>query len=255
MTPYTRKFTEPVQFEEAVAVLTAKQDRATAMNTRQIAATWDAETKRRAFFSARVADADLLAEIHRRVSQVMRGEMSDGQARELLRVFLENDGRDALAAMGFAPPSLDGGLAELGSTRRLDLIVYQNTKMAEEVGAYKEWTENADMFPYGRWRIGVSEKHRDEHVARDGRVYRFDHPIWTTDPPGGRFNCHCYREELTAAQVRAEGLTVQRRDSALEPSPLGFDPSKGLGDPVPMKETVPADIRAEVRQALGMAPA
>ena len=247
-------FVAPVTFDEAVEVLTQKMDAPTAMKTREIAAAWDDETKRRAFFSARVADADLLADIHRRVTQVMTGEMSDGQARELLGVFLEGKGADMLASLGFAPPSLDGGLAELGSTRRLDLIVYQNTKMAEEVGAYKEWAENADMFPYGRWHLGVSHVHREAHAARDGMVFAFDHPVWTQDPPGGLFNCHCWREPLTAAQVQAEGLPVKGEAYEFAKSPLGFDPSKGLDAPLEVRETVPPDIRAEVRQALGMAP-
>jgi hypothetical protein len=220
--------TEPLPFVEAVDFITKKQDQATGLKTREIAAQWDEETTRKAFFSARVASADLLSELHRRVSQVVNGDMTDQQARELLRVFLEGEGAGALAALGFAPPNLEGGVAELGSVRRLQLILAQNTKMAQEVGAYAQWKENWDIAPYGRWHVGESKEHRLEHLAREGMLFRYDHPIWTQDPPGGQFNCRCWREELTEDEVQALGLTPAGNDFAFTKSPLKFDPSKGI---------------------------
>ena len=228
--------------------LEGKVNRPTYLKTRKIAASWDAATKQRAFFSARVASADLLAVLRKRVMEASAGAGSDQQARELLRMFLAGDGRDLLASLGFSPPSLDGGLAELGSVRRLQLILYQNAKMAQEVGHYQQWSQHWDTHPYGRWRIGYSENHRDEHVARDGMIFRYDHPIWREDPPGGLFNCHCWREELTADQVT--GQQIQSADYEYEPSPLQFDPGAGIDQPVPIKPDTPDPIRDEIRKAL-----
>jgi len=241
--------TEPVTFAEAVAELTAKQDKPTALKTKEIAALWDAQTKRAAFFSARVANADILSKLHRWVAQVANGEMTEGQGRELARTFLAGDGSGALAALGFAPPDAESGMAELGSTRRLSLIINQNVKMAQETAAYQSWQEQADYAPFGVWRLGVSAEHRPQHVAHADKVYPAAHPIWTTDPPGGLFNCHCYREELTAAQ--AKGMKIESNDTPLEPSPLGFDPSKPIGsEPPPDKPDWTPEIRDELQKAL-----
>jgi hypothetical protein len=249
----TRFAPEPFTFEEASAFIAGKKDKTTTLTSREYLAQWDEQTRRKSFFSARVASADLLAELHQRVQQVVDGKMTDAQARELLRVFLAGDGRDMLASLGFAPPSVDGGLKELGSVRRLQLIIDQNTKMAQEVGAYRQWIENADIAPYGRWHLGVSEVHRKQHVAHDGKVYRYDHPIWTTDPPGGLFNCHCWREEMTQAEVDAEGLSIQPGNSPVTPSPLGFDPSKSIDQLPPPRPGWPPEIADEVRKALQVA--
>jgi hypothetical protein len=245
-----RLITEPLPFKEAVEYLARKQDKETALRTREIAAMWNEETLRRSFFSARVASADILTELHKRVSQVASGDMTDTQARELLRVFLEGDGAGALAALGFAPPNLEGGVVELGSVRRLQLILAQNTKMAQEVGAYQQWKENWDIAPYGVWHIGESENHREEHLARDGRLFRYDHPIWTQDPPGGRFNCRCWREELTEDEVAERGLRAEDNGFPFTKSPLKFDPSKGIDQPVEVKPATIPEVKAKVEEEL-----
>ena len=244
-------FISPVKFSEAISYLKRKLNRPTFLSASQIASSWDADTKRRAFFSAKVASADVLSVLHKRVTQVMSGDMTDEQARELLRVYLSGEGKDLLASMGFSPPSVGAGIAELGSVRRLRLILYQNTKMATEVGHYRQWAENAHVYPYGRWHLGISEEHREEHVARDGVVYPFDNPVWTEDPPGARYNCHCWREELTAEE--AEGFAIEHNTYFGSPSPLEFDPSKSLDDPPPEKDGWPIEIRDQVRRAIANA--
>jgi uncharacterized protein with gpF-like domain len=236
-------------FAQAVAYLEKKQDKPTADKSKVIAAAWDSETKARAFFSARVATADILTQLHQRCNQVVSGAMTDNQSAELLRRWMEGDGGGLLADLGFLPPSkTSGSVAELGSVRRLRLIVEQNTKMAQEVGHYQQWQETAEAFPFGVWHIGISEEHREAHVARNGRAYPVGHAVWTVDPPGNLFNCHCWREEITAAEARRRGLTPQKLAPVEPPEGgLGFNPALGMpGDPPPIK---PATL-PELKQAL-----
>jgi hypothetical protein len=180
-----------VHFKQAEEYLAARQDRPTYLKASEYLTAWDAETRRKAFFSARVASADILSELHQRCQQVVNGDMTDRQARELLRVFLNGDGAAALRQLGFMPQGEAAqSVVELASVRRLQLILYQNAKIAQEAGHYRQWAENAALFPYGRWHLGHAEEHRPEHAARDGKVYAFEHPIWRTSPPGSEFNCH-----------------------------------------------------------------
>lgn len=53
--------------------------------------------------------------------------------------------------------------------------------------------------------------------------------------------------ESVGAQVRAAGLAVQGADFAFTPSSLGFDPSKGIAQPIPEKPAWPDDVREAFR--------
>jgi hypothetical protein len=239
--------TAPVAQTEAEAWLATKTLVPTALRSAEIARAWDAETKRAAFFSARVTSATALSELKKKTEQVLAGDMTDGQAAELLRMWMTGNGAGALQSMGFKPPDMAGPVSELASSRRLQLILYQNTKMAQEVGGYRDWMENKDIVPYGRWHVGVSRVHRPEHLARDGNVYRWDDPVWTVDPPGGAFNCACWREEITAEEA---GFEVSQSTSGIRPSPLEFDPSAGLAPEPVIPESMDPDIAAALEEIL-----
>lgn len=221
----------PVSLNEAEAMLDARLDRATALRFREILAAWAPGARQRAFFSARVAAATALSILHRRCRQVLEGDMTDAQAVRLIQEwFLSPAGGSILASMGFAPVRDARGVAELASCSRLALVIRTNVLMAQECGRYLAWKDMADAFPYGRWRCGHAEHHREEHLRRDGRVFRFDHPIWTQSPPGGEFNCRCRRELLTQRDLDRLGLVPEPDDFPFAPSSLGFDPSRPVSD-------------------------
>jgi hypothetical protein len=224
-------FDKPITFKEADQALARRKDKTTYMKSREIALAWNADARSRAFFSARVANATILSEIHRRVESVVAGKGTDAQARALLQRYFIGEGADALAELGFAPQRDAKGVAQLASTARLKLIIDTNVTMAQEVGQYKQWSDQRDIYKYGIWKCGYSEEHRPEHLARDGKAYAFDHPIWTQSPPGGEFNCHCYRMLLREEDVFERGITPERPDIPFEPSSLGFNPARGIRKP------------------------
>lgn len=224
-------FDEPINFKEAEEALAKRLDTPTALKYKEIAATWDAKARSRAFFSARVADATILSELHNRVAAVIEGKMTKTQARDLIRRYFVGEGADALAALGFAPPGDGKGLTQLASAARLKLIFDTNVKMAQEVGQYQQWQEMSHVYRYGIWKAGHAEEHRQEHLARDGKAYAYDHPIWTQSPPGGEFNCHCYRILARDEDLQERGITPEPLGSNFEASSLGFDPSRDLDPP------------------------
>lgn len=243
-------YNAPVSFKEATDQMAARLDTPTAMKYKEITAAWDAQFRRRAFFSARVAEADLLGELHRKAQAVAEGRMTKAQARRLIREFFVGDGADALAALGFAPPKDAKGVAQLASIPRLELIVDTNVRMAQETGHYKKWESLKDVYPYGMWRVGYSKVHREAHLERDGKIYAFDHPIWRESPPGGEFNCHCRRELMTARELAASGKMPVPDTVPFEPSSLGFDPgADGWQDP-PFGKDVPPKVEKEATRLL-----
>jgi len=232
-------FDEPINFKEAEEALAKRLDTPTALKYKEIAATWDAKARSRAFFSARVADATILSELHNRVAAVIEGKMTKTQARDLIRRYFVGEGADALAALGFAPPGDGKGLTQLASAARLKLIFDTNVKMAQEVGQYQQWQEMSHVYRYGIWKAGHAEEHRQEHLARDGKAYAYDHPIWTQSPPGGEFNCHCYRILARDEDLQERGITPEPLGSNFEASSLGFDPSRDLDPPEFGKRVLP----------------
>lgn len=243
-------YNEPVSFKEATDQMAARFDTPTAMKYKEITAAWDAQFRRRAFFSARVAEADLLGELHRKAQAVADGRMTKAQARRLIREFFVGEGADALAALGFAPPKDAKGISQLASIPRLELIVDTNVRMAQETGHYKKWESLKDVYPYGVWRVGYSKVHREAHLERDGKIYAFDHPIWRESPPGGEFNCHCRRELMTARELAASGKMPVPENVPFQPSSLGFDPGADSWGNVPFGKTVTPSIKKEAEKLL-----
>ena len=240
----------PVSFKEATDQMAARLDTPTAMKYKEITANWDAQFRHRAFFSARVAEADLLGELHNKAQAVAEGRMSRDQARRLIREFFVGDGADALAALGFAPPKDAKGVAQLASIPRLELIVDTNVRMAQETGHYKKWESLKDVYPYGVWRVGYSKVHREAHLERDGKIYAFDHPIWRQSPPGGEFNCHCRRELMTARELAASGKMPVPENVPFQPSSLGFDPGADDWQDPPFGKDVPPKVEKEATRLL-----
>lgn len=224
-------FDKPITFKEADQALARRKDKTTYMKSREIALSWNADARARAFFSARVASATILSELHSKVEAVVKGQMTKAQARALMQRYFVGDGADALAELGFAPQGEGIGVAQLASSARLNLILDTNVKMAQEAGQYKQWAAQRDIYKYGIWKCGYSKEHRIEHLARDGKAYVFDHPIWTQSPPGGEFNCHCYRMLLREEDMAERGITPERPDIPFEPSSLGFNPARGIRKP------------------------
>jgi len=227
-------FDSPIQFEEADKAIAERLPADTALKYQDILRQWTPEARQRAFFSARVMDATVLSELKRRVQQVVSGDMTSEQATRLMQEFFRGEGAPLLQRMGFLPQDQGQGkgVSELASTARLRLIFETNTRMAQEVGHYRQWAEVKEAYPYGVWHCGYAEEHRPEHLARDGKAYPFDHSIWTHSPPGGEFNCHCWREPISAEEAALRGLIPEPMDSAFQPSSLGFDPSRGMAQPV-----------------------
>ncbi len=218
-----------ISFKEAERLINSREPKETALTHAKIMKTWTQDMRNRAFFSARCTNAAVLSQLKTLAERVTAGAMTQKQAVRLAREVFAREA-NALAAMGFAPKEGAQGITELASIPRLNLIFYTQLKMAQEKGHFEQWEQVADKFPYGIWRCGYSKEHRPEHLARNGKVYAFEHPIWRQSPPGGEFNCHCFREVITEAQLQQMGLTPEPMGIFFSPSSLGFNPSLPYDD-------------------------
>ena len=145
--------------------------------------------KAQSFFSARVAEAHILDRLREVSDGYSRGEFGLGEARNRLKDFLRAEGYDPH----------QGGMRNLASTGRLNLILKQNAAMAHSAA---EWQRMHDpdamkVYPYVRYHARSDNRTRSEHAHLDGRIFRKDDPFLSTHTPPWEFNCRCWLEEIT----------------------------------------------------------
>lgn len=234
--------------KQAIAYLENKEITPTNKTSAEIVADWNDEDRARAFFSARVTKADVLEEMRRRIVQVAAGQGTAQQARWWIREFLATDGQSALREMGFAADEADmnanNRLSELGSTRRLTLIIEQNVRNARSAAEYDGFVETKDVYPYAEYQTREDGKVRPSHAALDGNVYEVGSPEMRAVYPPNDYRCRCRMRPLRADELN--GREIQ--DSAppvdeLSPSGFSFDPA-AKPEPLSPKESWSPDILA-----------
>ena len=140
-----------------------------------------------------------------------KGEIGQAEARTQLKRFL--------VSLGYDPQQ--GGLSNLASTGRLNLILEQNARMAYAVGRWQEGMDPdiKERFPCWRYVGTTSMTPRDSHARYVGHVYSKDDPIWHTIFPPSDFNCKCSVEDCDAP---AEPAPKEVRPAE---SGFSFDPA------------------------------
>lgn len=94
---------------------------------------------------------------------------------------------------------------------RSETIFRTNAQTAYNVGHYRSMMEAAHERPYWMYVTAGDGNVRDTHAAMHGTVWAADDPVWDVWYPPNGFGCRCHVRSYTANQVRARGLTVQRR--------------------------------------------
>jgi SPP1 gp7 family putative phage head morphogenesis protein len=235
--------------KQAVEYLKNKKITPTDKTAAEIAADWSDDAKARAFFSARVSKADVLEGMRKRILQVAEGKMSAQQARYWIREFLTTDGASALREMGFLAGEEDmndnNRLSELGSTRRLKLIIEQNVRNAQAAGEYDGFVETKSVYPYAEYKTAGDEKVRGSHAILNGKVYEVGTPEMRAVYPPNDYYCRCRFRQLRADELN--GRKVQRTAppvNELAPSGFSFDPALKPEPLQPKKSWSPDILKA-----------
>lgn len=105
--------------------------------------------------------------------------------------------------------------AQLGSVRRLRTIYQTNVQTAYMAGRYKRYLANVADRPYWRYVAIMDSRTRPEHAALNGKVWRWDDPIWEILWPPNGWGCRCRIVALTEAEFRALGVPLEDGSSAI----------------------------------------
>ncbi len=170
-----------------------------------------AKIRAQSFFSARVEQGHVLDKLREVSDAFTKGEIGQAEARTQLKQFL--------VSLGYDPQQ--GGLSNLASTGRLNLILEQNARMAYAVGRWQEGMDPdiKERFPCWRYVGTTSMTPRDSHARYVGHVYSKDDPIWHTIFPPSDFNCKCSVEDCDAPAETAP------KEVPMPESGFSFDPA------------------------------
>jgi hypothetical protein len=262
-------FDKPIPFAEALQSRTVKSLMPTAASAAEIAAL-DSAIRERAMFSARVEDANFLAKADRLINGIVSPTSSPGAREGRKTPFNEAEARgvlkEYLASIGYQPDK-EGGLQDLGSDVRLNLIIRMNNDMAAGAGqfAVQNDPDILDAYPcLELYRLESREKPRDwisRWRSAGGQIYggrmiaRKDERIWTeisefgTPYPPFDYNSGMWTREISRRE--AEEFGVIKRSTVVAPQKLSFNDNVKAALPTGNPDLVAEVIKAFDGKVLG----
>ncbi|EEW5644061.1 phage head morphogenesis protein, partial [Escherichia coli] len=119
---------------------------------------------------------------------------------------------------------------QLGSPRRLALIYNVNTRVAYNAGRYTQMMNNTDTHPFWQYVAVIDSRTRPEHAKLHLLVFRFDDVFWQTHYPPNDWECRCRVRALSAARMKAMGLTVSYGASYMHTHEVDAGTDKASGE-------------------------
>ncbi len=171
------------------------------------------EAHAKAFTVAGVTKMDVLADVKAGLVDALKnGETPQTFARKLAPL-LERKGWWGKAAQ--VDPET-GEMTGKGLTpRRLATIFDTNMQGAYMAGRYKAFMSNASDRPYWQYVAVMDRRTRPAHAALNGRVFRFDDPLWgSTFPPNG-YRCRCSVRALDSQDMQARDIDLSTSEGRL----------------------------------------
>jgi SPP1 gp7 family putative phage head morphogenesis protein len=96
------------------------------------------------------------------------------------------------------------------------LIYQQNLQTAYMAGRYQAMTEGAWATPYWQYVAVMDSRTRPAHSALNGRIWRYNDPIWNTLYPPNGWNCRCRISPMSKQSAERKGLQVEDSANLLE---------------------------------------
>jgi SPP1 gp7 family putative phage head morphogenesis protein len=90
--------------------------------------------------------------------------------------------------------------------RRLTTIYQTNLQTAYMTGRYQAMMENSSKRPYWMYVSILDGRTRPAHKAMNGRIFRFDDPIWNTIYPPNGFRCRCRVQALSESDLAGRSV-------------------------------------------------
>lgn len=148
------------------------------------------EAQAKAFTVAKVLNTDILNDIRGAVDDALNNGTTFHEFQKNLTPILQAKGWWGKTEY---TDTITGEVsqAQLGSPRRLKTIYQTNLQTAYMAGRYKSMMESVDTHPDWQYIAVLDGRTRPLHRAMNGRIFRYDDPIWRYLYPPNGFNCRC----------------------------------------------------------------
>jgi SPP1 gp7 family putative phage head morphogenesis protein len=114
--------------------------------------------------------------------------------------------------------------------RRLETIFRTNLQGAYMAGRYKGMVEASDSHPYWMYSAVLDDRTRPRHRSLNGRVFRWNDPIWQVIYPPNGYNCRCRVRPLSERDMRREGRALSLGEGHLDTVTVDLGPRGGKID-------------------------
>ena len=158
----------------------------------------------KAFTVAKIARMDLLQDIRQSLITAMQKGQTLEQWKANITPTLQEKGWWGKKTV--INPEGREQEVQLGSPRRLRTIYDTNMQSAFAAGRYKAMLASAEARPYWEWRHITISNPRKQHVALNGRLFRFDDPFWNVAYPPSEWGCKCRVIARSAREVEGKEI-------------------------------------------------
>jgi SPP1 gp7 family putative phage head morphogenesis protein len=238
---------KPLPFDEAIKFF---RDKGLVISPTSWRDVW-AEEHVYAFTVARVAAMDVLEDIRMEVDRAIEAGVTLDDFKDTLNETLARKGW--LTPPGGLPREVlpDGTVRKRLTPWRLETIFRTNVQSAYNTGRYKQMLENAPRRPWWMYDAVGDARTRPSHAAMDGRVYRFDDPVWDKWYPPNGFNCRCTVRTLRDKDLEKREIIPTTQAPPISPDEgFEYNPGKEKWQPDLSKYTPEAAklLREELKQ-------
>ncbi|MFZ4857917.1 MAG: phage minor head protein [Desulfuromonadaceae bacterium] len=153
------------------------------------------EAHARAFTVAKVMKVDVLEDIRGAVDRALHDGLTLADFKKDLIPTLQKKGwwGEITHPETGEPAFIDA--------RRLTTIYQTNLQTAYMTGRYQGMMENSSKRPYWMYVSILDGRTRPAHKAMNGKIFRFDDPIWNTIYPQNGFRCRCRVRALSESDL------------------------------------------------------
>ncbi|MGK0740138.1 phage head morphogenesis protein [Yokenella regensburgei] len=194
------------------------------------------------FVVAGITKLDVLSDIHNGLTRAMAEGTTFRQFQDDIEPLLQRKGWLGRGLVADEDGVLTGRQL---MPYRLETIFRTNIQSSYAAGRWQQQMRNVADRPYWEYNAVMDNRTRPTHAALNGRVFRWDDPIWQTIYPPNGYNCRCWVRALTEAQMKNHPPGVESSDERMVTigQPYGYEgetrPVQAYKDPKTGQMLVP----------------
>ncbi|MER2490687.1 phage head morphogenesis protein [Catenovulum sediminis] len=160
-----------------------------------------------AFTVAKAMRTDVLEDIRQGLDQALTQGKTAKQFTDELAPLLQKKGW--WGKQVWADNQGNAREVQLGSYHRLRNMYRINLQTAYMSGRYRRQLASAKTRPYWMYVAILDGQTRPTHRKLNGKVFRYDDPIWQVIYPPNGWGCRCRVRALSAKQIERMGIQVE----------------------------------------------